>query len=137
LTGALAVVIVIAAIIALRVVLSLISTIADRGIDVAGRAIGGAFKPSAPQAVVTPQGVVTLTRPGEEIRSRLASVGALDIRNSCLTTASGVVVELAVALGPPRLTCRWNPTVADKSTRIMAEVLHTVRQVDAGAQVVL
>lgn len=135
-TGALAVVIVIGAIVALRVGLSLISKITDSIIEIAGRAIGGAFTTSTPQAA-RPQGVVALTMPGQKVLSRLASVGRFDPSSGCLTTSSGVVVELSVASGSPRLACRWNPAVADKPTQIMGDVLRVIRQVDPGAQAVL
>lgn len=134
-TGALAVVIVIGAVIALWVGLSLISTTADKAIDFLGAAIGSAFRASGPQAQARPQGELTLTRPSEEIRSQLASAGAIDPANSCLTTSSGVLVQ--ITSGSARLTCRWDPAVADKPTQIMGDVLRAVRQVDAGAQVVL
>lgn len=136
-SGPLVVVAVIGVIVGLRIVLSLISAVTEKGIDLAGRAIGSAFSASAPQGAMSPQGVVALTRPSEEIRSQLVSVGALDLHDSCLTTSSGVAVELTVASGPPRFTCRWNSAVADKPTQIMADVLRAVRQVDPGAQVAL
>lgn len=136
-TGALAVVIVIGAIIALWVGLGLISRTIDNVVEIGGKAVGSAFRARAPQAVAEAQGVVALTMQGEEVRNQLASVGTLDPNNSCLTTSSGVIVELSVASGSPRLTCRWNPAVADRPTQIMGDVLRAIRQVDPGAQVVL
>lgn len=136
-TGALAIAIVIGAVIALRIAVSLISAIADTAIDTAGKALGNALKPRAPSVELTPQGSITLTRPAAEIRHQLVSVGALDPSDCSLMTPSGVVVELTIASGPPKLACWWDPGAADKPTRIMADVLRTVRQVDAGAQVVL
>jgi hypothetical protein len=137
LTGALAVVIVIGVVIALWVGLGLISRITDDVVEIAGGAIGSAFRASAPQATAEAQGVVALTMPGEEVRSQLASVGTLDPSNDYLTTPSGVIVELSVASGSPRLACRWNPAAVDKPTQIMGDVLRAIRQVDPGAQVLL
>jgi hypothetical protein len=136
LNGVLAVVIVIGVIIALRVGLGLISRTIDWGVEFLGRAIGSAFRPSAAPPPARPQGELTLTMPGEELRSRLASVGALDPTNSCLTTPSGVLVQI-VASGSARLECRWDQAVTGKPTQIMGDVLRAIRQVDAGAQVVL
>jgi hypothetical protein len=136
-SGALAIVIVIAAIIAVRLIVSLISGVTGAGIEVAGRAIGSAFKPTAPQQLAKPNGAVTLTRPAEEVRNELISAGALDSHSHCLTTSSGVAVELTVASGTRTLACWWDPAVVDKSTLIMADVLRAVRRIDPGAQVVL
>jgi hypothetical protein len=135
-TGALAVVIVIAAIVALRFGLSLISALTDKGVDVAGRAIGNALKPGTPQSYPRPQGELTVTMPAEDIRRRLVSLGVLDPGTGCLTTSSGVVVEITVASGTA-LACRWQAAVAEKPTQIMGDLLRSVRQVDARAQVVL
>jgi hypothetical protein len=137
LNGALAVVIVIGVVISLWVGLGLISTTIDRGVDFLGWAIGSAFRPSAPQAHPQPQGELTLARPSEEVRGQLTATGALDASNGCLTTSSGVLVQIIVASEPARLICRWNPAVTDKPTQIMGDVLRAVRQVDAGAHVVL
>jgi hypothetical protein len=134
---ALAFVIVIAAIIALRLIVSLISAVTGTGVEIAGRAIGSAFKPTPPQPVAAPQGVVTLSRPAQEIRNELVSVGALDPRTRCLTTSSGVTVELTIGSAARSLACWWDPAVVDKSTLIMGDVLRAVRRVDPGAQVVL
>lgn len=130
-------VIVIGVIIGLWVGMGLISRTIGGAVDFLGWAIGTAFKPSSPHAEVVPQAELTLTRPGEEVRSALASTGALDPTSSYLTTSSGVLVEIAAASRPARLACRWNPAVTDKPTQIMGDVLRAVRQVDAGAHVVL
>jgi hypothetical protein len=137
LTGALAVVIVIGVLIALWVGLGLISRTIDETVNFLGWAIGSAFKPSSPQTGVAPQGELILTRPGDEVRGALASTGAIDPTSGYLTTSSGVLVEIAVASSPATLACRWNPAVTDKPTQIMGDVLRAVRQVDAGAHVVL
>jgi len=133
LNGALAVVIVIGVIIAFWVGLGLISSTVDRSVDFLGWAIGSAFRPSDPQARA--DGELTLTMPGEEVRSRLAAAGALDANSGCLTTSSGVLVQIVVAANSARLECRWDQAVADKPTQIMGDVLRAIRRVDAGAQV--
>lgn len=136
-TGALTVVILIGAIVALWVGLGLISRTIDRSVDFLGWAIGSAFRPGAPPPQARPAGEVTLAMPGEEVHSRLVFAGALDPGNSCLTTSSGVLVQLVATSSPARLECRWDPAVADKPTQIMGDVLRAVRRVDPGAQVLL
>lgn len=136
-TGALAVVIVIGAIIALWVGLGVILRTIDGIVELLGWAIGSAFGPSATPTQPQPQGELTLRRPSEEVRGQLMATGALDAGNGCLTTSSGVLVQIIVSPESARLICRWNPAVTDKTTLIMGDVLRAVRQVDAGAHVVL
>ena len=136
-SGALAVVIVIGAIIGIWIVLGVISRTIDGTIDLLGWVIGSAFKPSAPQAQPQSQGELTLTRPGEEVHAQLTETGALDASNSCLTTSSGVPVQILVPSDPARLVCRWHPAATARPTQIMGDVLRAVRQVDTGAHVVL
>lgn len=136
-TGALAVVVVIGVIGALWVGLGVISRMIDGVVEFLGRAIGSAFRPRTPQPQARPQGEVTLTMPGEEVHGWLASAGALDPGNSCLTTSSGVLVQIVATSNSARLECRWDPAVADKPTQIMGDVLRAVRRVDPGAQVLL
>ncbi|HWA54330.1 MAG TPA: hypothetical protein VG816_09185 [Solirubrobacterales bacterium] len=130
-------VIVIAAIGALWVGMGVISRMIDGVVEFLGRAIGSAFRPRIPQPQTRPQGEVTLTMPGEKVHAWLASAGALDPGNSCLTTSSGLLVQIVVTSSSARLECRWDPTVVDKPTQIMGDVLRAVRRVDPGAQVLL
>jgi hypothetical protein len=136
-TGALTVVIVIGAIIALWVGLGVISRTIDGVVEFLGWAIGSAFRPRAPQPQTEPGNEITLTRPSEEVCRQLTATGVLDASNGCIATSSGVLVQIGVGPGSARLACRWHPTVTDKPTQIMGDVLRAVRQVDAGAHVVL
>jgi hypothetical protein len=135
--GALAVVIVIGVIVALWVGLGVISTTIDRGVEFLGWAIGSAFRPGPSPASARPQGELALTMSGEAVCGRLASAGALDPSNHCLTTSSGVFVQVLATSGSARLECRWDQAVAEKPTQIMGDVLRAVRRVDPGAQVLL
>jgi hypothetical protein len=93
-TGALAVVIVIGAIIALWVGLGVISRTIDGVVEFLGGAIGSAFRPRAPQPQAEPGSEVTLTRPSELVRRQLTATGVLDASNGCITTSSGVLVRI-------------------------------------------
>lgn len=137
-TGPLAVVIVLGAIIALWVGLGVISRTIDGVVEFLGWAVGSAFRPRAPlQPQAEPGNEITLTRPSEEVREQLTATGVLDASNGCVTTSSGVLVQIGIGSGSARLACRWHPAVMDKPTQIMGDVLRAVRQVDAGAHVVL
>jgi hypothetical protein len=137
LSGALAVVIVIGVIVALWVGLGVISRTIDRGVELLGWAIGSAFRPSTSPAPARPQGELTLTMSGQDVCGRLASAGTLDPANHCLTTSSGVLVQVLATSGSARLECRWDQAVPEKPTQIMGDVLRAVRRVDPGAQVLL
>lgn len=110
----------------------------DRGINVAGDALGKALSAEAPTdaSSPSPEWAVTLTRPAAAVRNQLVAVGLADERGR-VRTPSGLLVELYDVPERLGLACSWDPASAQKPTAIMADVLRIVRQVDPDAQVVL
>jgi hypothetical protein len=106
----------------------------NRGINVAGDALGKALTANAPLS--SPEWTVTLARPAAEVRTQLASAGLADDRGR-VQTPSGLLVELYGVPGSLGLACSWDPASDQKPTAIMADVLRIVRRVDPDAQVVL
>ncbi len=110
----------------------------NRGINVAGDALGKALTANGPTnaPLSSPEWAVTLARPAAEVRTQLASVGLADDRGR-VQTPSGLLVELYGVPGSPCLTCSWDPASDQKPTAIMADVLRIVRRVDPDAEVIL
>lgn len=135
-SGVLIVIAVVGGLLAIRYVASRVGRATEKGVMIAGTALGEALRPNEPVEVIRRQGELSVSRMGAYVRQELVESGAVDPDSKILTTPSGVAVRLDARPGMARLICSWDDPTA-QPTAVLGDVLRTVRQVDGEAQVVL
>lgn len=135
-SGVLIVIVVVGGLLAIRYVTRQAGRATEKGVMIAGTALGEALRPKEPAVVTGRRGELTVSRMGAYVHQELVESGAVDPSSKILTTPSGVAVRLDARPGMARLICSWDDPTA-QPTAILGDVLRTVRQVDDEADVVL